>query len=508
VGIDTEINNYSFARSAVTASQRLPAEWYPLISGERRHFTLSRRVSMLAALVLGVIVLNYFAPGRPVFGIRILASTILVAGFYPTWRWLAGADRGLPFMPFISMVFVMYYSVGLFLLERYNDSEGHTIPHSWCVRALALALTALLLMFVAYYGSERLLRRIIPQARMQWTDLGHTKLMGVVLGFVGIVVFGVGHALHVPKAFEQFVGYLGDLSLVGIVTLFILQLTARLDRPTKLVLWCLLIPGRMLLGFAQGATALGLAVPLVLLFTYSTLRGRMPWRWLALGALAIFVIRPMMQPMRALTDKGAPLHNASEMEKLKLFLSLMMKVADNQIPMRLLVQVAASRLADILPFAIVVQQSPRVVPYSGGETYAPLLYKFVPRVLYPEKLKDETGQWFGHRYGLLSRDDHGTAFNLAQTIELYVNFGPGGILLGSLLFGVIYRVIHCVFVHPEMGFGALVAGLVLLARMFSIESDMAGVLGGELWAFVFIGLVNLVMDMGELRASAYRLRLR
>jgi hypothetical protein len=480
-------------------NDELPIDWYPMVSGQRPSVSLKQRVVMLTGLVAGLAVLNYFAPAHPGAAVRVLASATIAACLYPSWRWVSGKDRGLPFAPLFGMVFLMYYPLALFLLERYMSPEGGSIPPSQTARSVALALLALLLILTAYYGSAGLLERIMPRPRMEWVNVGHIKLIGLLLSFVGVAVYGVASALHIGLEAQQFIVYLGDLSFIGIVVLFSLQITRRLDRLSKFALWFLVIPGRMLLGFAGGGTSSGLIIPLLLILTYSAIRRQLPLRWLMVGALSIFIIRPVMAPMRALTYEGGPLSGSSKVEKAEIFLGLMTKVAQGQFPLRTLVQMAATRLSDMVTFTAVVQQTPHVIPYWGGESYSPLLYKFVPRFLYPEKPQEESGGEFGHRYGFTPREDHVTSLNLPQTVELYANFGVFGIILGSLLFGVIYRMVHSIFVHPEMGFGALVAAIFLLSGMLAIESGTSGVFGGEMWDFVFVALISLLMEVGELR---------
>ena len=482
----------------VTTKYDLPTDWYPIVTGRRPQLSLQRRVVMLAGISVGVLLLNYLAPADPDVIVRILASVTIVVCLYPSWRWVSGKDRGLPFAPIFGMVFMMYYPLSIFILERYTSPEGGSIPPSHTAKPLALVLAGFVLVLTSYYASASLLERVVPRARMEWTNLGHVKLVGLLLSFVGVGVYGIASALHIGLEGSQFIIYLGDLSLVGIILLFSLQITGRLDRLSKFALWCLVVPGRMLLGFAGGGTSSGLIIPLLLIFTYSAITRRLPLRWLAVGALSIFIIRPMMAPMRALTYKGGPLSGASKIQKAKIFLDLMTKVAAGQFPFRTIVQIAGQRLGDIFIFTEVVQQTPRVVPYWGGESYSPLLYKIAPRFIYPEKPQEESGGAFGHRYGFTVREDHLTSVNLPQTVELYANFGVFGIILGSVLFGIIYRLVHSVFVHPAMGFGALVAAIFLLSQMLQIESGTSGVLGGEMWSFVFVGLISLLMEVGEL----------
>jgi hypothetical protein len=411
-------------------------------------------------------------------------------------------------MPIFGMFFALYYAVTLFLLRIYSvTSNGSSVPNSWLEPALLLSLISLILIQVGFYASAGVLQRLTPRARMQWTSLGNCKFMGIGLGLLGLVVYWIDREVNVVKANEsQFIAYLTYLAQVGMVILFILQLAGMLDRATTWLLWGFLIPMRMLAGFAVGSTAQGMMIALLLIFAYSTVRRRLPWGWLLAGLVAIVIIRPAMIPIKIARTQGTAFYEASLVGKAGMFFRMTSDVVKGGIPYSMLVQISAMRLSAITMFALVVHETPSVIPYWNGATYVPLLTKVVPRFLDPEKRIDDSSTSFGYRYGIMKREQHKTTVTLPQTIELYVNYGIAGVILGSLLFGILYRAVHSIFVHPEMGFGALAVVLIMLSTLFFIDSGASGVFGGEFWYFVFVGLLNLVMEFGELRASAHDLR--
>jgi len=112
-----------------------------------------------------------------------------------------------------------------------------------------------------------------------------------------------------------------------------------------------------------------------------------------------------------------------------------------------------------MTFAEIIERTPAQIPFWGGGTLYPLLFKPIPRLLYPDKPRESSGQTFGHLYGFLSPDDETTSYNLPQLVEFYGNFGILGVLAGMFFLGVLYRVIQYIFVHPSMGLGAIVGGI-------------------------------------------------
>jgi hypothetical protein len=152
---------------------------------------------------------------------------------------------------------------------------------------------------------------------------------------------------------------------------------------------------------------------------------------------------------------------------------------------------------DSLTLADVLHDTPRIVPYWNGASYYPLLFKPVPRALFPNKPEEVTGQTFGHRYSLLNQSNFETSYNLPQLIEGYINFGFPGVVIAMLLFGVLYRLVQLTFIHENMGFGALVSGIYLSVKLLQIESATSLVLGDVTWTLVFLSIVNCMIKWAD-----------
>jgi hypothetical protein len=85
----------------------------------------------------------------------------------------------------------------------------------------------------------------------------------------------------------------------------------------------------------------------------------------------------------------------------------------------------------------VVNKTPNSVPFWNGYSYWPILTKFVPRILWPNKPKEEMGQLFGHTYNLLAEDNLTTSMNNPILAEGYMNFGIFGIIVVTIFMGLI-----------------------------------------------------------------------
>jgi hypothetical protein len=79
--------------------------------------------------------------------------------------------------------------------------------------------------------------------------------------------------------------------------------------------------------------------------------------------------------------------------------------------------------------SLVKEKTPSTIPYWKGESYLPIFTKLIPRFLWPDKPKENMGQEFGHRYGILAWDNLTTSMNTPIIAEAYMNFGDTGFYL-------------------------------------------------------------------------------
>jgi hypothetical protein len=477
----------------------LPVSWYELVTGHGRRG--SRRKSLLLALGLACLVaaLNLYAPAGPTPVQRLLGSLILIAAAVPAFLWLRRPEL-TPFMVFWGLVYGLYYGAPIFLLERFSRAYylSDVIADQDIVRALAFSLLGIVATLAGYYGLLwRVVAGVLPKVEMHWERWRiHKPAVGTALGAVGVSAYVVSTSVPVPLWLQGPLSFLGDLSLLSIVYLFILQLLKLGDRTSLVLLWAVIVPLRILLGVSAGATFQGLIVVAAILLTYATIRGRLPVGWLVLGFVAFLVVRTVQVEFRELTwQEGRPAIGV--LERLSVMAEVGVALLSELGFLRDAWQVGLSRVSHVMTFAEVVRLTPDYVPFWGGETYWPLVWKLVPRALFPDKPLEITGQEFGHRYGFLSPDDWVTSYNLPQLVEFYANFGPAGVVVGMFLLGVLYRLVQSIFVHPRMGFGATVAWLYLAVKLLLMESALSLVVGGVVQTLVLLWAVHLGVKIAE-----------
>jgi len=112
--------------------------------------------------------------------------------------------------------------------------------------------------------------------------------------------------------------------------------------------------------------------------------------------------------------------------------------------------------------------------FLHGATLEYLGFAFVPRFLWAAKPKIAKGAWFAYSIGQAIRRPNGTygnSINMTVPGELYLNFGWGGVIVGSYLFG------------------ALLALLWSTARFWADANNPLGTAFGFYLLWIGVGLV-------------------
>jgi hypothetical protein len=461
-------------------------------------------VTLACSVVIALIALNLYAPGSPTLLQRAFASAILATLALPVWLWMSGADRTIPFMPFLTLVFAYYFALPVFLLKKFATGMFKApVPEHYITLALGYSLVGLYCMFAGYYGPAKwLFGPILPRFNLQWRDMRAVKPVALILGFGGLFA---SHAVEfLPDNLAQIGVFAADLSMVGICTLVALHLTGKLDWITAAFLWGFLIPVRIAIGLGTGSAASGLIVGIAVAMMFASVRRSIPWKMMALGTLALFILRPAEAPYRIATW-GGRLSDASVIEKAQVFGEIVYRITlGGAVPPQALIDMASMRLAQFTVFGEVIADTPAMVPFWEGESFYPILFKPIPRFIMPDKPEEVSGGWFGHRYGLISPENTKTSINLPQIVELYGNFGLIGVIVGMFIFGLIYRLLLEMYVHPGMGLGALVGGVYVSSKLIDIGSATSMTFGAIPWSILFIALIHLLIVAAELDVATLR----
>jgi hypothetical protein len=455
----------------------------------KNQYDISKQAIGFLILAMVIIDLNLFTPANANFTQRCLASIIFILGFLPTFFYIGKNESGIPFLPFFGMIYIVYYALPIFALKNYTIALISP-PSDSLTKALLLAAGGLFMLLTAYYKtSGKFIGRLVPRISIYW-DLPKAKFWAITLGSIGLIFSYLRLVITIPERFTQIVLFMAELSIIGIGTLFILQLQGRLNKTSKILLWVVFLPSLFLVKLGTGSIAQILLVVIFLTFTYCCFRKKIPWKPALVMILLLIFFSSVKEEFRNLAWWGAS-SDKSPIEKSLLFADLVFK-KNNAFSRGC--AVAAERTSHtLLSFAHVVGLTPEIVPYWRGNSYYALLWAPIPRVIFPLKPTITLGQDFGHRYGFLYPTDYSTSWNLPQLVEMYANFGVIGVLFGMFIMGIIYRMLYEMFCHPKAGEGGLLIGLFIFTKLTNIESDFSTVFGNIAQYIILLVIVSGLM---------------
>jgi hypothetical protein len=136
--------------------------------------------------------------------------------------------------------------------------------------------------------------------------------------------------------------------------------------------------------------------------------------------------------------------------------------------------------------SLVTEMTPETVPYWEGESYVPLLSKFIPRFMWPDKPLENMGYNFGITYNIINRWNTKTSMNTPILAEFYMNFGYAGLYLGAIAMGLLYFLLHSWFNSLTVSYPSRVIGMSIIFPLMIWESNFSLVFGNLiLIVFVF-----------------------
>jgi hypothetical protein len=466
--------------------KHLTHDWYTLLT--RRAASRSGGKLFWLGLGIFVLVLNLYAPAEPTSIERVLASSIILLAFGTIWFWTyrGGGCAEIGFLPVFVIVYSLEFALPIFTLKVYAmDPFNERSVSDWALeKALLLALVGLFSIIVGYYWpGHRRVARALPKVRLPWRNKAAVQFVSLCFAGLGLFVFLITFTLTFPPEVQAYLNLPSEFFYLSIVVLLILQMEGELTFGYAVLLWGFLVPLRALISLAQGLLGSAIIEAAALLITYTTLRRRIPWAIFIAGFATFFFLQPIKGSMRAMVFAGGWINR--EQDQGAKFSALATAGAAGVVALQNLdptdlLAIATSRLASIMILGTVVEVTPQDVPYWGGTTYYPLLFMTVPRLVYPDKPSDLPGNVFGHKYGMLAPENYSTSINLIQELELYGNFGPLGVIFGSILIGMLYRSINDSCLSEGCGLGALVGGIYIFMHLADIENSASSIFGSLL----------------------------
>lgn len=152
------------------------------------------------------------------------------------------------------------------------------------------------------------------------------------------------------------------------------------------------------------------------------------------------------------------------------------------------------RSANIAQLTNIIDLTERNGFYQGAAS-APLVYAFIPRLLWPDKPRIQLGAWFALEIGMAHVSETtgriNNSINMSIPGELYLDFGWIGLVVGCFFFGGLVAMFWNAARFNESFYnlnGALWGGYLLLYALFGIGVDLQIIVSLFSTYFVFLFL--------------------
>lgn len=343
-------------------------------------------------------------------------------------------------------------------------------------------LLALLCTYVGYfYPLSGLLARAVPQQRVDWS---HSSALTVALVLIpaGWVVMVGGQFGLIPSRLGS--GAIGSIAITAYLAFGLLAvlLVKYRSRPAWMLMMVLIVP-TMLFGFLTGSKRAFLSPVMATALGYFVATRRVQARWIVFGLVALVLLYPLASFYRSFVLLGHSIGLADVITNPGRILTLMSAFLGNvdwQEYLETGVSASSSRLDALGILTVIIRDTPDRVPFQGGWTIGYVFISFIPRLIWPGKPPIGIGQWVTDNYvsegGLIASQTGCTWIG-----EFYMNFGMMGVVVGMLVIGMYFRLLHETLIR-SMTVPAMFATIVILwATCTTIEMALIAPFNGTIF---------------------------
>jgi len=437
--------------------------------------------------------------------IHVIYTAALITCMFPFFLFLIHPRERLPFFEIICLLYGLQYATFPFS-GLSPDSIFEYLTYKDLIYPATLTFFGVLTLVVGYYTRpvELFLRMILP-LRFDWEPRS-AKMIAVlflIAGFAGLALLKTGHSF---VGGGQIIAFTSNFGVIGILTLFLLQLRGQLGLWAALGLWLGYVPLYLALAISGGNSGPIALFALALGLIYIGERRRVPWTAILIVLLFLFPFMFAKYQYRDLVWQGGKARFDTvdqAFHNVQTFADLAAQTASfHEDKLAFALHVIFVRFDISYIFAHVVKTSPSQVPFLDGQSYGDVLWKVIPRLLLPDKPDPGYGQLFGHMYYILSPDDLTTSINFPQMVEMYVNFGAPGVIIGMFLLAQIYRILTYFLNQQRQGDWIAVFAASVFANECRIESNFSLVVAGVLYHVILLMLIGFFIRVLPQRQRA------
>jgi hypothetical protein len=190
-------------------------------------------------------------------------------------------------------------------------------------------------------------------------------------------------------------------------------------------------------GWIEDSKETALEGLLVVLLTRFLVRGKLPLRWMIGTVVGITLMFPVMTAKRAIMTEGLNMTRAQALSHTAeiFWRAVADRDAAREGKYQDKTQTFLERLNVKPSIELFVDHIGKDRPYMLGSTLEPLLYVFIPRLVWSDKPSDNSAQTFNREFHL--SEDWDTFMSPSHLGEMYWNFGTAGVVLGQFFVGAL-----------------------------------------------------------------------
>lgn len=403
---------------------------------EPRHLRVSWTLRALVALVFALILeFNPYSKPQPHI---LMGIAIVILGLWPLDAWLRTAKpRTIPVFEFhmlfyaLSFGFAAFIDLPTLLMTRFRVNEqSYTL-------ALIAVLLALISLYVGYFAaikvSGSMLTKISPRFPVGLDRAAISYLYPALLvASVIVKELNISALSQIVPTLRLFTfTWAMCAALSGRVPAHYARVTLFIILPVEIIIF-----SGLLNGYLIGLLTYGELV----IICFTLCKKRIPVVFIILAILVFVAIQPIKSHFRNVVWYGST--NLSSLQRADLLIDSASTNAEETASHGDVLEsleksyARINHLGDTSGF---IQSTEATDDYLYGATLVPIFTKWVPRVIWPDKPVEDIANSIGRKYGFLDQHDFITSLNLPWIAEMFLNFGWPGIVLLSVLVGVIIR---------------------------------------------------------------------
>jgi hypothetical protein len=414
-----------------------------------------------------------------------LATALAGLCLYPTARYLANREDGLPAFPVLCLAYALLYAVPIFTREPVIElAVGHAaeLDDGDVITALLLSILGVCFLLIGYYGFQATrLAKGLPAIGLS-LDEKKAIIYCVVVGIFAPTLSGIEEFLPETLVVQlsALIRIVQNQALVAIGVLGYLIYSGRKVVWYKVLLYWI-IGATVVQGLSSGMIESAIAPIAALFIIQWQSTKRLPLPSIIAAALILLFLSPVKHEYRRATWYEDSWVSDSHVDKAWFWVSraseYWMNTFAGEQSLTESTEQVASRTDLIHQFALVRSLTPSEIPYQHGATYTYFLVTLIPRAIWPEKPEaGSANKFFGVNYGLTTeRGAERSTFGVSLLAEGYINFGWVGVILIMVFQGAFLTLLQRLFGEPRSGEGGqavYVSFLVFFLNGIGSSADM------------------------------------